>query len=387
LTSDNRRLKILFLTSWYPTQENPIWGVFVREYARAASLDNDVYVLHLIENDTHIKKLWLIEPELNRELTSGIDTVRVRIGSGLPSPIRYLNSIIGAIRAYRDVCSQGFRPDLIHAHIYRAGVPAVILGKLYHLPVVVSEHNSALVRRALPPHHVMMARIAYQNAALVLPVSQTLQKGIMKYKINARFRVIPNVVDTALFYPSRTVKNSDKTHILFAGSLKPLKGLDYLIKSLATLPAHYKWKLDVVGEGPERASAEALCSEFGITDRVSFHSFLTKPRLAEFMRQSDLFVLPSLTETFSVVTAEALATGLPALVTNCGGPEEYVNEQVGRVVPSGDTRALSEAITSMLDDMERYSKDQISNYASERFSPQVVGKQLDAIYRQLTSQA
>jgi L-malate glycosyltransferase len=387
LTPNNRRLKILFLTSWYPTQENPMWGIFVREYARAASLGNDVVVLHLIENDTHTRKFWHFEPELDPGLTSGIDTVRVRIGSRPPSPIRYLNSIIGTIRAYKEICSQGFQPDLIHAHIYRAGIPAIILGKLHNLPVVVSEHSSSLVRRLLLPHHILMARCAYQNAALVLPVSHALQNGIMAYNIKARFQIIPDVVDTTLFYPPHTEKISTEKHILFAGSLVPVKGLDYLLKSLANLPGNCEWKLDVVGEGPGRASSEALCNELGLSDRVSFHGLLSKSRLAEYMRQSVIFVLPSLTETFSVVTAEALASGLPILATRCGGPEEYINDKVGKLVPVGDVEALSESLQIMLTNIEKYSRNQISIYAVERFSPHIVGKQLDAIYRQLTSRA
>lgn len=363
-----------------------MWGIFVREYARAASLGNDVFVLHLLENDIHSKKFWLIEPELNPDLTSGIDTIRVRIGSRLPSPIRYLNSIAGTIRAYRYIRSREFQPDLIHAHVYRAGVPAIILGRWYRLPVVISEHNSAWMRHLLSPHHVLMARVAYQNAALVIPVSQALQNGIMAYHIKARFRIIPNVVDTTLFYPPHTPKISVEKHILYVGSLISVKGLTNLLKSLAILPEHVNvWKLDVVGEGPERASAEALCIELGISDRVSFHGMLSKPKLAEFMRRSDLFVLPSLTETFSVAAAEALATGLPVLATRSGGPQEYINDQVGRLIPVGDLRALSEALSSMLSNLEHYSRDLISNYAVERFSPQVVGKQLDAIYRQLAS--
>jgi len=364
-----------------------MWGVFVREYVRAASLDNDVFVLHLIENDKQVKKFWFIESELNPELTSGIDTIRVRIGSRLPSPIRYLNSIVGAIRAYRYIYTQGFRPDLIHAHVYRAGVHAVIIGKLYGLPVVVSEHNAAFVHPSLPLHHVLIARFAYQNAALVLPVSQALQNGIISYNIKAKFRIIPNVVDTTLFYPAPSAKASEVKCILFVGSLLPVKGLDYLLRALAMMPDKFKWKLEVVGDGPGRTSDELLCSELGLSDRVSFHGMLSKPRLAEFMRRADLFVLPSLAETFSVATAEALATGLPVLATRCGGPQEYINDQVGRLVPVGDFQALSEAISYMLNNLGQYSRNQISEYAGERFSPQIIGKQLDAIYQQLTSQA
>jgi glycosyltransferase involved in cell wall biosynthesis len=209
----------------------------------------------------------------------------------------------------------------------------------------------------------------------------------MTYHIKARFHIIPNVVDTSLFRPPHAVKNSEEKRILFAGSLVPVKGLHHLLNSVAILPKKCKWKLDIVGEGPERASYEALSNELGLSDQVTFHGQLSKSSLAEFMRQSDLFVLPSHTETFSVATAEALATGLPVLATRCGGPEEYINDQVGRLVPVGDLQALSKAISDMLNNLDQYKRNNIADYADERFSLTVIGNQLDAIYRQFTSQA
>ena len=78
------------------------------------------------------------------------------------------------------------------------------------------------------------------------------------------------------------------------------------------------------------------------------------------MQQADLFVLPSIVETFSVATAEALATGTPVLVTDCGGPTEFVTPEVGCVVPTSDPEALCAKLNVMLDSLVQYPSDVLS---------------------------
>jgi glycosyltransferase involved in cell wall biosynthesis len=136
----------------------------------------------------------------------------------------------------------------------------------------------------------------------------------------------------------------------------------------------------MVGDGPARAEYEGLAVDSGLANKVTFHGLKAKSEVAEFMRQADLLVLPSLFETFSVVAAEALTTGTPVLTTRCGGPEEYINEDVGLVVPPADAEALCEGLDYMLDHLEKFNPSKISRYAIERFSPDRIGKQLHGIY-------
>jgi len=85
------------------------------------------------------------------------------------------------------------------------------------------------------------------------------------------------------------------------------------------------------------------------------------------------------------VAAEALATGTPVLSTRCGGPEEFVTDEVGLLIPPGDEDALYKALSYMLDNLNRYSYHRISQYACERFSPERLGMLLHTIYRSLKS--
>src|SRR5439155_9657723 len=95
----------------------------------------------------------------------------------------------------------GFRPSVIHAHYYLAGAVAVRIGRRLRVPVVISEHSSTFPAGTVSGIHVRRARFALESAALVCPVSRHLQEAIEAYGIDARFRVVPNTVDTEVFRP------------------------------------------------------------------------------------------------------------------------------------------------------------------------------------------
>ncbi|GAB4536628.1 MAG: glycosyltransferase [Anaerolineae bacterium] len=381
------RLKVLFITAWYPTQERPVEGVFVREHAKAVQFYDDVIVLHCAGSNPRLRGLWQMEREIDESLTGNIATYRVWHRRPLiPSALCPIHPW-SVLQAFRQIIAQGFRPDIIHAHIYYAGTLAVLLGKVFHVPVVVTEHSSAFPRKLLKGTDIWKARLAFEWADTVMPVSQTLQRAIEGYGIKARFQVVSNVVDTRLFWPKPSSRFSNPTkRLLFVGSLDPChaKGLPYLLYALARLRQQRDdWYLDIVGDGPARAEYGRLVEDLGLLDKITFYGTRPKEEVAEFMRRADLFLLPSLFETFSVVAAEALATGTPVLATSCGGPEEFITEDVGMLVSPASTGALVEGLNHMLDSLRKFSPHHLSRYATERFNPERVGAQIHAVYRQI----
>jgi glycosyltransferase involved in cell wall biosynthesis len=216
----------------------------------------------------------------------------------------------------------------------------------------------------------------------VLPVSRFLQHAIERYSIRARFTVVPNVVDTSLFSPAaHSPARGEPKRLLFVGGLAGIKGLTYLLAALAQLRGQREdWRLDVVGDGPLRTEHERTTRELGLFDRIVFHGHRSPEEVAGLMREADFLVSPSLVETFSVVAAEALASGIPVLATRSGGPEEFVTEDVGLLVPTGDVNALCSGIVYMLDHAHNYSPERIAAYARARFSPEIVGATLHELY-------
>jgi len=378
------RFKVLFLTPWFPVKENPAWGVFVREYAKAAQLYDDVIVLHLAGHDPSLARLWKMEEVQDIELTEGIRTYRVWHGAlGIPRS-SYLVYLWSAFKAFRRIAQDGFRPDILHTHVYTTAMPAVLLGKMYRIPVVMSEHSTAFPRKLLSPKEIRRVRFAFKRAKKVLPVSHALREAIEALGVRASFQIVPNVVDPTLFHPPLDTRDGhDVRRILFVGLLgaHDNKGLPYLFEALVHLQdKSINYHLDIIGDGPSRVRYESLVAQLGLVERVTFHGFKSKLEVAGLMRTADLFVFPSVYETFGVAAAEALASGVPVLSTHCGGTEEFITNDVGVLVDAANPDALYEGLIDMLDHLNRFSPAHISCYARERFSPERVGAQLNAIY-------
>jgi glycosyltransferase involved in cell wall biosynthesis len=328
-----------------------------------------------------------MQQETDESLTEGIPTYRVWHRPSTIPKIWYPIYLWGVFQAFRSIVAKGFRPDIIHAHVYEAAVPAVMIGKAYRIPIVVTEHSSAFPMRRLPRQDVRMARFAFSKADMVLPVSLSLQKAIENYGVKARFQIVPNAVDSSLFHPSFDSRPDNRPkRLLFVGLLDPShnKGLPLLLDALARLKEHRAdWCLDLVGDGPARQEYEFMAADLGLVDKITFRGLKTKKEVGELMRQADIFVLPSLFETFSVVAAEALATGLPVLATRCGGPEEFITDDVGVLVPPGDAKALCKGMDFMLDNLPLGSRKKIHQHAERLFSPKIVGEKLHETYHSL----
>ena len=422
---DKQRLKVLFLPTWYPSEGNPVGGIFIKEHARAASLYNDIVVLYAYPDlSPQPKGLYRV----SEDIEGGIRTIRVRYGgilayyakrwlaafpkpaknqgdvgksdsksnpalSILKKPLRISFFIAGDLiycwsifAAFRKLRKGGWKPDIIHAHVYTAGVPAVLLGRLYKIPVVITEHWSGFPRRLLKVKDKIMARFAMNRVKLVLPVSDNLREAIEKYGIKSTFRVVPNAANIEMFSPlsNESRKNSVTKRILMVAVLTPVKGVPYLLEALhRTKEKRQDFVLDIVGDGPNRSEYEKQVNELGLGDMVKFHGLKTKEEVAGFMRQCDFFVLPSLWENLPCVLIEAMSSGVPVIATDVGGVNEMIDEKVGVLIPPKDVEALEKAIQHLLNNYSSYSPREIAEYANDKFSYEAVGKQLDVIYREV----
>ena len=379
------RLKVLFVTSSYPSRHSPVRGVFVREHARAVRLFDEVVVLHHVGLDRNIEGLVCLERESDETLTAGIDTYRVRYRPGPIPRSTYLIYLFSMFHALKCIVRAGFRPDVIHAHFHRVSLPAVIVGRVYNLPVTITEHSSAFPRGLLHSRDIREARLAFRLARVVMPVRKALQKGIEQYGIKARFQLVPNVVDLNTFSPGVSPRcEGDPRRLLTVALLDSghLKGIPYLIQALRLLRQHREdWHFELVGDGPARPEYEALVSRMALADKVTFHGLCSKAMVAEHMRQADIFVLPSLWENSPCVLIEAMASGLPIVATNVGGIPEIVDDDIGLLVPPGDVDSLAMGLRRVLETLGGYDRAAIAERARQ-YSPEVVGRTLHSVYEE-----
>jgi glycosyltransferase involved in cell wall biosynthesis len=374
-------VKVLFLTSSYPVPEFPQLGIFVREHARAASRHAEVAVAHLERTDA-VRSIH-VEDGNDGEFSA----VRVRYPAS-PAPLSYAANIAAALLAYRRLRRTGFEPDVIHAHFFLAGAPAVVLGRLLRKPVVVTEQWSVFLAddpMTLSRAMQRVARFTFERADVVMPVSEALREGIRAIGTETVFHVVPNVVDTSRFHPDGASTPSGR--LIGVGNLYEAKGWEDLLDAVALLrergrPLH----LDIYGDGGLRAKLEAQVSRLGIGDLVTLHGWCPKDEVAEHLRESDVFVITSRYDSNPCAVIEALASGVPVVGTAVGGIPEMVTEGMGVLAETGSAESIANAIEAALD-RAPWDRDAIASAAKGRYGLERVGDDFAAVYREALARA
>jgi glycosyltransferase involved in cell wall biosynthesis len=288
------------------------------------------------------------------------------------------------LAALRRLRRDGFRPDVVHAHVYQAAPPALVLGRLTRAAVVVSEHYTGFARGLVAGYDVRLARESFRRADLVAPVSEELAERLRALAPQARIEPVPNPVDTETFRPPAAPRMAGRpARLLNVAALAEKKGHAHLLEALAQLGGDER--LDIVGGGELLGALERQTAALGLAARVRLLGPRPKEEVAELMRTADLFVLPSLYENLPVVLIEAQASGLPAVATRVGGVPELVTDDAGELVEPGDPVALAAAIARALAQRERFDPDLLARRAAERFGYEAIAERWSELYEAVLS--
>jgi len=141
----------------------------------------------------------------------------------------------------------------------------------------------------------------------------------------------------------------------------------------------------VFGFCRDAADVRALVQTLGLSTHVRFLGEQPPNEIAALMRRSALLVVPSRRETFSLVTAEALASGTPVVATRCGGPEEIITKDTGELSDVDDPAGLALAIETAL--KRSYDRSHLRRYAVDRFGSGAASNRLGRLYEQVTGSA
>jgi glycosyltransferase involved in cell wall biosynthesis len=278
-------------------------------------------------------------------------------------------------------------PDLIHVHsILWGGVSAAEIAASENIPYLITEHASNYAQGMISSWQEPYIRRTVKTAAKVMAVSKALADKLIPYTEGKRIEVLPNMVDTGYFILPPVQRKINPFRFLTVARLTPKKGVDLLIRAFARVfSQEQNVFLDIGGDGEQRPELEALVKDLFIQDRVSFLGELSLEQVRESMWHANAFVLPSYVETFGVVLIEAMATGLAAIATSCGGPDEFINSDTGRLVKPGDVEELSNALKSIYE--HRFELDRresgIRAYIVNNYSDTVIVEKLLGFYNQV----
>ncbi len=265
------------------------------------------------------------------------------------------------------------RVAVVHTHDLQSATYGLLAGKLARVPVILTVHGLGIFRQKrsawlLPKlgrwlHRVVFVGHWLQRAADLHSLSLGEREGV---RVPFRFRprrplVVHNGVDTEQFQPGppdpalrAELRVGEGTPVVGSvGNLRPVKDYPCLLRAFAVARGRVPTAiLALIGDGPERPALEALARELGIEGAVRFAGARNDvPRL---LRLFDVFALSSQTEGISLALLEAMAAGLPAVVTAVGGnPEVAIEGETASLVPAGNPEKMGEALGSLLADPAR----------------------------------
>lgn len=375
------RKKILWLVSWYPNKYNWFDGDFIQRHAKAAAVHHDVHVLFVkqAEDQTRVEEV-------------------ITNSNGLTEQIIYLpkqkgwrssfQNLLAWQRCYKTAIKKNVvqeRPVFVHVHIpWKVGLIALWAKKEYKLTYLLTEHWGIYNDVAEDNIHTksvffrqVLKRII-QTASVFISVSHYLGKGVNKTLVKKEFSVIPNVVDTDLFY--RTEKKHERFTFLHVSNMVPLKNVEAILRAFDMLLKQTKSNAEFVFIGNSDETYPRLAEELGLLPSVSFKGEVAYAVVAEEMRRCHVFVLASHIENSPCVIGEALCCGLPVIATAVGGVPELIDKENGRLVPPQDVVSLAAALTEVFYGYSTFNTTEIAVAAQKKFGTLSISAAFATLY-------
>jgi teichuronic acid biosynthesis glycosyltransferase TuaC len=387
-----KRLRVAIVASWYPTADEPIGGIFVRDQAEVLAERHDVAVVApRVSVVSRRPATWRASLARIRatdtESSSGdmVPTLRPRALSVFRAPGLSERSYAHAVaRALRD--RWGRRgPDLITAHVVLpAGLAAVRAGRSFGVPVVLTEHSGPFSVHLRTERGRRRVEETLRGVDRVVAVGEGLRDEIL-HVAPVRVDVVGNVIARDFFTAgSHPVRRAPTLRLLGVGFLKSQKRFDLLLDAVAgAAVGGLPLQVVIVGDGPDRDALAAQVARLGLADRVRIVPMGPREDVLGWLAWCDALVSPSDHESFGLVVAEALATGRPVVATRSGGPQTFVDAETGILVPPGDADALAHALLDLPAFLARFEPDVARTRMAARFGPDVFLDRMESIFEEV----
>ncbi len=390
-------MHILIVPSYYPSREKPITGIFIHKQAQA---------LHKAGHKVGVLVTPRISVTLEQIRQDGVSSLRAttREAYFTEFPVyrmhwgwfpRVLPPVLTPVlksagkRAFERYCREQGKPDVLHAHnIFYGAYLAAYLGERYDIPVVLTEHSSSFLEGLVifPGQPGIVAHtLRHIDARFV--VGRSLVDALHRYAPEQPIEVLGNVIDTNFFTPDdRKLPASPFVFTVIAALKERRKGFEVLI---AGFHQAFAGRPDVIlnirGDGPLKPGIEAQIAQLGIGSQVRFLDYMEMPELRELIRNSHAIVNSSHVETFAVSVAEGMACGKPVIATRSGGPEDYVTDASGILIPPGDPAALAEAMRRLMANYDQYDPAVAREICVTQFSEEALVSRLESVYSSVRS--
>lgn len=290
--------------------------------------------------------------------------------------------------------------DVIHAHtIFPSGVAAYLLAEKYEKPFIITSHGFDFYR-ILPknnPNHrgnsykkkeINLIRNSIEKVSALICVSEFFGKHVKQYFPNVNLKIIPNVYDNNLFNKigRKTHENSSSCVILTVGNFISVKNHEMLIRAFRDISSNFPdIKLQIIGKGELKNFYKKICKELGLLEKIEIIDQANHAEVAAYMKNADIYVQTSNSETFGMTIVEAMACGLPVIATRTQGPSSYIdNGKNGLLIDKNNVKDLVDKLKNLINNPQ-LRKEIGSKAAEDAASHFGDYAKLIALYREIAN--
>ncbi|WP_426670334.1 N-acetyl-alpha-D-glucosaminyl L-malate synthase BshA [Mucilaginibacter sp. McL0603] len=255
--------------------------------------------------------------------------------------------------------------DILHVHYAIPHASAAFMAKQIlmtygiYIPVVTTLHGTDITLVGKDRTYKPVVTFSINKSDGVTAVSEHLRKDTYEFfEIENEIKVIPNFIDLTRFslkpkdHFKKAIAPSGEKILIHTSNFRKVKRTKDVISIFAKVVKKIPSKLLMVGDGEERADCEQLCRDLGVSDNVRFLG--KQDAIEEILSVSDLFLMPSQSESFGLAALEAMACKVPVISTNAGGlPELNIEGVTGFLRDIGDVDGMAEKAIYILEDEAR----------------------------------
>lgn len=299
-----------------------------------------------------------------------------------------------------------FNPDIVHIHHpFLLSSVAIMYGKRLGIPKILTLHTQyeqyahyvSPIPERLTQEAIKMIihNLSYKIDCITTP-SESMRELIRSYGVKNRIEIIPNAIHLISFKEDDVFKRTeikkkynlkeDDKIILFVGRVASEKSIDKIIKALAIIKKRdiSKVKLLIIGDGPAMDELKQLARTLKIEKDVIFAGTVSYEEIRHYYKMAYVFTIASTTETFGIVTIEALASGVPVLAVKAPGAVDILTDGVDGLLVDNDVEKFANALEKIIREPELREKlSRGTLKTSEKYSIDTISERMLNLYREV----
>jgi glycosyltransferase involved in cell wall biosynthesis len=368
-----KKIHILFLSSWYPTDSKPFLGNFIRKHIDLVSQKHFVTVIDLQADIT------ISAHQISKKSTENLTEIIVKY----PKGFNFIKQWCNARKAFKLGVQSVENVDIIHGNIILSkGLQFIWAKKYFQKPLVITEHASYFSKsksKSWNWKEKYILKSVIKNADVFTAVSEFLKNEILYSFPDLKIEILPNVIDDSIFTLKQKTESS-KTKFIHISTLdERYKNINGIIDACNFLKnqGETNFELEIISD-ENYDTIQKKVINLSLQNLIKFSGPLQTSEIAKNIQQSNALILFSNYETFSCVIAEAWATGTPVISTNVGIADN-LNDNLGIQVSKNDVASLANAMRQFIYQKVTFDQNKLKE-ASESFASNQVLKSIEKIY-------